>query len=237
MKINKRFVVKTRNWFKKYKIKIGITLMIILTLALSVSFVKIMDKTTIHRKKPIEYIIVHYTANMNPKADARMNAMYLRNKHNAGTHYCIDDKEVIQCTDEDNVAYAVGDRKWLGFIPKPWLDNKIKNNNSLSFEMCLGGGRNDSLIIERTAQFIGWQLVNKGLDITRVVRHHDVTGKRCPKFVYLNPKTGKPDTGFWDQKAEDGAFWKFRQRVVFYQNIHLKRKNEVKVQQAKIISK
>lgn len=225
MNKNKKLIGYIKNigkWTVKHKIKLILIFALLVPFGLAVSFVKIMDRTVKKRRDKIEFLVIHYTANFNPGADARMNAMYLRNKRGAGTHYCIDDKEIIQCTDEGNVAYAVGDRKWFGFIPKPWLHNKIKNNNSLSFEMCLGGGRNDSLIIETTAQQIGWQLVNKGLDISRVVRHHDVSGKHCPRFYYTDEK--------WDQRKEDIAFNKFKERVVFYQKIHLREKERKKLE-------
>lgn len=185
-----------------------------------VSFVKILDKTVKRRTMPIEYLVVHYTANLNARADARMNAIYLRNTNRAGAHYCIDDKEIIQCTEEHNAADAVGGRRWPGFVPKFWLDNKIKNNNSLSFEMCLGGGRNDSLILDRTAQCLAWQLVNKGLGLDHVVRHHDVTGKHCPRFCYTDEK--------WDQKREDAAWLRFKELVGKYHKIQLWRKKVAK---------
>ena len=208
------------NHIKLHKLKYGLGL-ILLIFAGGVSFKQIFDKTIKARNTKIEYIVVHYTANLDPKADAEANAIYLRNKKSAGCHYIVDDQEIIQCTAEENVAYAVGDKKWFGFIPKPWHKNKITNNNSLSFEMCLGGGRNDSLIIEQTAQYVAWQMVNKGMlmiqqqevwdpiqkkkvlmyrkvpDLGRVVRHHDVSGKHCPKYYYLAE---------WDQNKEDRAF-------------------------------
>lgn len=223
-----------KNTLKNLTIKNRLRILLIipiLAFILGVCFVSIPDKTKIKRRQPIEYIVVHYTANLNPRADARMNAYYLRNKHRAGTHYCIDDKEVIQCTPENMIAYAVGDRKWFGFIPKPWFINqngsrKIRNANSLSFEMCLGGGRDDDKIIETTAQMIGWQLVNKGLDISRVVRHHDVSGKQCPKFNYNES---------WNQSKEDSSFAEFKKKVQYYQNIHLERKRQLRVEQAKIV--
>jgi N-acetylmuramoyl-L-alanine amidase CwlA len=196
-----------------------------------VSFKKILDKHTRKRKDKVEYIIVHYTANLHPNASAEMNAMYLRNKRAAGCHYAIDDEEIIQCVPEDQVAYSVGDRKWLGFVPKPWLKGKIFNENSISYEMCLGGGRNDSLIVDMTARCVAWQMINKGFlrneliqvyssveqrkltflrkvpDMGRVVRHHDVSGKHCPKFFYNEP---------WNQAKEDKAFYKFKLLVDKY---------------------
>lgn len=199
----------------------------------SVCFVQILDRTRVHRKKRIEYLVVHYTANDHENADAMMNALYLQRKRNAGAHYCIDDKPfpdgVIQTTKEDMVSYSIGDRYWSGFQPKPWLVNangsrKVLNHNSLNFEMCLGGGRNDSITIENTAQMVGWQLVNKGLDITRVLRHHDVTGKRCPYFNYEIDSKGRIDISKWNQIKEDSAFNVFLEKVKKYQEYHIARK-------------
>ena len=197
-----------------------------------VSFRQIWDKHTRKRKDKIEYIVIHYTANPHAGADAEMNARYLQKKRNAGAHYVIDDQEIIQTVPENEVAYSVGDKKWLGFIPKPWLKGKVFNENSISYEMCLGGGRNDSLIIERTAQCVAWQILNKGFfrldsvrvwsqsqnrtitlykkvpDLGRVIRHHDVSGKQCPRFYYMDPS--------WDQKKEDRAFYIFKLKVDTY---------------------
>lgn len=222
-----------------HKYRYVLPLIFILPIIAGISFKRIMDKTVKKRKMSIEYLVVHYTANLNPGADATANAQYLRNKERAGTHYCIDDVETVQCTDEHNVAYAVGDRKWFKFIPKPWFVNakggrKILNHNSLSYEMCLGGGRNDSIIIEQTAQQMGYQMVSKGFysngvpDMGRIVRHHDVTGKWCPKFNYINPITGQPDNNYWDQAKEDAAFWKFKMRVKYWAEFHLKRIGKLK---------
>ena len=223
--------METLKNLKKYILSHPImTIVPVIFLIFGTSFVQILDRTKIHRSRPIEYIIVHYTANQSPKADATMNALYLQKARRAGTHYCIDDEDdgsgIIQCTEEFNVAWAIGDRTWPGFRPKPWLLNqdgsrKVLNNNSISYEMCLGGNRNDSIIIDRTAQQIGWQLVNKGLDISRVLRHHDVTGKYCPRFFYSDPQ--------WNEVKEDSMFAVFRDKVAYYQNYHLMRKNALKL--------
>lgn len=216
---------KTKEFINTHKIKIGLFLVLSVFIS-SVSFKKIFDKHTRKRREKIEYIVVHYTANLHPKASAEANARYLQRTRNAGCHYAIDDEEIVQCVPENRVAFAVGDRKWLGFIPKPWHKGKIFNENSLSFEMCLGGGRNDSLIIDETAQRVAWQLYDKNLyfgsiikkedgcnyikkvpDLGRVVRHHDVTGKYCPKFYYNQE---------WNQKLEDAFFYKFKMKVKYY---------------------
>lgn len=208
-----------------------------------VSFKQILDRSSRPRKGKIEYIVVHYTANINPGADAVMNAKYLQKKEKAGAHYIIDDNSdlnegVIIGVPEGRVAYSVGDRKWFGFVPNPWHKGKIFNENSLSFEMCLGGGRNDSLIVERTAMFVAWQLIDKSLyhsdsiqvngkkyfrkipDLGRVVRHHDVSGKYCPKFYYKDKE--------WNESRENRAFYIFKLKVEKYFNIRLKYDRELK---------
>jgi len=206
-----------------------------------VSFRQILDRHTRKRKDKIEYIVIHYTANLHPKASAEMNARYLQRVRNAGCHYAIDDDEIIQCVPENQVAFTVGDRKWLGFIPKPWLKGKVFNENSISYEMCLGGGRDDSLIVDITAQAVAWQILNKGFfryenipvwnssekkelhvvrkvaDLGRIVRHHDVSGKQCPKFYFNEP---------WNQAKEDKAFYKFKLLVDKYVRLKLER-NEI----------
>lgn len=202
-----------------------ILLVVLPLLIILISFRQVWDKTD-RKRDEIEYIVIHYTANLDEGADAYANARYLQREERAGTHYCIDDKEIVQCTPEDKIAYAVGDKHWLGFIPKPWLKNKVKNKNSLNYEMCLGGSRNDSLIIETTAKAVAWQMVNKGfynsnyeLDLGRIVRHHDVTGKHCPKFFYKDE---------WNQWKEDRQFWLFKKKVEDYAIDHMIRLNKFK---------
>lgn len=206
-----------KNWIKKNKMYIILFLMIVIPVTLAVSFKKILDKTVKPRSMKIEYLIVHWTANTHPGAGASANAYYLRNKKAAGTHYCIDDEDIYKCTEDENVAYAVGGPLWRGFKPKFWLSGKILNNNSISFEMCLGGGRSDSTIIEWTADLMAKKLVEYGLDPSRVVRHHDVNGKPCPRFEYAR-------TEQWDQVLEDKAFQNFKMLVQHYYDIHIFRK-------------
>ena len=216
--------VKIKNYLKRHQKWFILGIMLFLLMG-GTFFTQILDKHTRKRKEKVEYIIVHYTANLNEGADAKANAKYLQKKRNAGCHYAVDDVKTIQCVPENQVAYAVGDRKWLGFVPKPWHKGKIFNENSISYEMCLGGGRNDSLIVDQTAKFVAWQLFDKSLyksdtivqngkmwfkknpDLGRVVRHHDVTGKHCPRFIY---------TGNWNQTKEDKQFYYFKLKVDRY---------------------
>lgn len=227
---------KFKEHLKRNRLKyiLGIVLLVFVG---GVSFKQILDINTRPRKSLIEYIVVHYTANTRIGADAKANARYLQKKESAGAHYIIDDnldinEGVVIGVPEDRVAYSVGDKKWFGFVPNPWHKGKIFNENSLSFEMCLGGGRNDSLIIERTAMYVAWQLIDKSLyhselivvngknytrkvpDLGRVVRHHDISGKQCPRFYY-NDK-------IWNKAKENRAFYIFKMKVQKYFDARLK---------------
>lgn len=199
------------------KVKLILLLLAIVISVLFFSFRRIPDEDTRPRRSDIKFIVVHYTANLDDGADAEANAKYLKRMKNVGCHYAIDDVEVIQCVSEDSVAYAIGDRRWSGFIPKSWYDKKINNDNSISYEMCLGGGRDDSKIIDVTARLIAEQLYNRKFylqvnndgplipDLSRVVRHHDVSGKHCPRFNYNDSR--------WNQKKEDISFSDFKKLV------------------------
>ncbi len=69
-------LTKIKNWMILHPL---LTIIVpVFILIGSVSFVKVLDRTKIHRKKPIEYIIIHYTANNHEKASALMNAKYLQ---------------------------------------------------------------------------------------------------------------------------------------------------------------
>lgn len=205
-----------RQFIKKYRWTLLITLIATSSIGFA-SFKKILDRTVKHRTMPIEYLIVHWTANITPGADAAANAIYLQRKEAAGTHYCIDDEETFRCTEDRNVAYGVGGKPWKGFIPKPWIAGKVFNNNTLNFEMCFGYTRNDSVIIDKTANLVAKKLVEYGLDTTRVLRHYDVIGKPCPKFAYR-------DMEEWNIQKEDSLFRVFLRKVSSYYTIHTFRK-------------
>ena len=181
------------------------------------SFKRIPDEDSRPRNDDVKYLVVHYTANLDDGADAEANAKYLKRMKNVGCHYAIDDKEIIQCVSEDSVAYAIGDRRWSGFIPKSWYKNKINNDNSISYEMCLGGGRDDSKIIDQTAHLIAAELIDRKFyieivdngpiipDLSRIVRHHDVSGKHCPRFNYNDSR--------WNSLKEEQSFSDFKKIV------------------------
>ena len=216
----------------KNKIALGflLTMMLCAFIMLFFSFRKLYDKPKDMKKRrgSIEYVVFHYTAAPNPNATSLDVAKFLYEKCGAGAHYVMGD-EIIQTAPEDMRVNAVGGRVWANWVPKSWLKNKVTNDNSLSIEVCLKRGNFDynNNLLRRVAWQFAWQLVNKGLDPSRVVRHSNVKGKYCPFFgcVYLSETewdayADKPDrSGYYNEKYEDSMWFRWHRYMtsVYYQ--------------------
>ncbi len=182
-----------------------------------------------------EFCVAHSTNNPWAWGTAKNNAEFLTRNRHAGGHKVVDDQEMWQTADYSWSVSAVGGKPWRGFKPKPWLKNRVKNNNSISWEMCLGWDRDNTAIVERTCADIGYVLVTQGLEIGAVVRHHDAVGKYCPFFgqlymtdrewleFYKNPSR----SGYWSQGDEDGMFYKFKLRCEYWRLYHLYRLGKI----------
>lgn len=199
---------------------------------LNLNGIKMLDRH--HRDgERKEYIGIHFTACPCKYGDATSVAGFLMRKRNAGAHYVVDDSLIIQTALEDWAVPAVGGRNWKGFEPKNRLDERVTNANSINYEMCLGWERDNERIVDVTAAAAAYQMVNKGLDIGSVVRHHDVRGKYCPFFgsvllteeqwlVYYKNPVG---SGFWNQAYEDRMFYRFKLLVQYYHKQQVIRKD------------
>jgi N-acetylmuramoyl-L-alanine amidase CwlA len=165
----------------------------------------IFDKRDGGHRSTVDFLVVHNTKNSDPTAGACNNAKYCRNEtRGAGAHYFIDDTCIVQGVNESNVAYSVGDQFKKGvkisyFRLNP-QDRQEKlpsdlyrypkqscspyralvwNTNSISFEMCLGGGRDSTIIYRKTAAAIAYNLIKYKLTLGCVVTHDMASGKNC----------------------------------------------------------
>lgn len=130
------------------------------------------------RTQPIEYIVVHYTAN---KGDTAQNNLdyFARTKTGTSAHYFVDENEVCQSVQDTDVAWHCGSKN-----PRhPYC----RNANSIGIEMCNSVGGVPEAIRDRTAAFVRQKMKEYGLDVNHVLRHYDVTGKRCPAPWVDNP--------------------------------------------------
>lgn len=143
------------------------------------------------RLSDVRYLVYHYTGNDGDTAMA--NAKYYRdNVVRASAHYFVDDREIVQSVADEEIAWAVGGRKWKDCAQTGGgtLHGVVTNANSISIEMCgtLGdGSRRASETTLRNAAALGRRLMARyGIPIERVVRHFDVTGKYCPAYLMDN---------------------------------------------------
>ena len=130
------------------------------------------------RTQPIEYIVVHYTAN---KGDTAQNNLdyFARTKTGTSAHYFVDENEVCQSVQDTDVAWHCGSKN-----PRhPYC----RNANSIGIEMCNSVGGVPEAVRARTAAFVRQKMAEYGIDVDHVLTHYLVTGKRCPAPWVDNP--------------------------------------------------
>lgn len=130
------------------------------------------------RTQPIEYIVVHYTANTGDTAQNNLD-YFARTKTGTSAHYFVDENEVCQSVQDTDVAWHCGSNN-----PRhPYC----RNANSIGIEMCNSVGGVPEAVRTRTAAFVRQKMKEYGIDSSHVLRHYDVTGKRCPAPWVDNP--------------------------------------------------
>ena len=130
------------------------------------------------RTQPIEYIVVHYTANRGDTAKNNVD-YFARTITGTSAHYFVDRNAVMQSVDEGDTAWHCGSDH-----PRhPYC----RNSNSIGIEMCDSVGSVPEAVRDRTAAFVRQKMKEYGIDSSHVLRHYDVTGKRCPAPWVDNP--------------------------------------------------
>lgn len=130
------------------------------------------------RTQPIEYIVVHYTANRGDTAKNNVD-YFARTVTGTSAHYFVDRNAVMQSVDEGDTAWHCGSDH-----PRhPYC----RNSNSIGIEMCdsVEGVPDD--VKSLTVSLVQELMSRYGIDSSHVLRHYDVTGKRCPAPWVDNP--------------------------------------------------
>lgn len=121
-------------------------------------------------------IVMHYTAN--PGASAIDNRNYFEGLKEsketmASSNFIIGlEGEIIQCVPTWEVAYASNER----------------NIDTVSIECCHPdeSGKFNDATYKSMVQLCAWLCLKFDLNEEAVIRHHDVTGKNCPKYFVEN---------------------------------------------------
>lgn len=120
----------------------------------------------------VNAIVIHYTGN--PGTTAAQHRHYygeLATTHEASvsSNFVVGiEGEVIQCIPSDEVAYASNDR----------------NSDTLSIEVCHKdkSGKFTDASYKSTVKLTAYLCEEFNLTEDDVIRHYDVTGKKCPKY-------------------------------------------------------
>lgn len=132
---------------------------------------------TIISNKQNKYIVVHYTANNGDTA--KNNCVYFRDvNRQASANYFVDENEIWQCVRDEDVA-------WHCNTTKKYYHKECRNNNSIGIELCSRKDANGKYYfkketIENAQKLIAYLMVKYDIPLQNVVRHYDITRKKCP---------------------------------------------------------
>lgn len=129
------------------------------------------------RTQPVRYIVMHYTANNGDTARNNCDYYHRVGGLQASAHYFCDEYGAMQSVLECDTAWHCGARAY-------WHP-ECRNANSIGIEMCSRKRADGSYYIKpetvANAAALAREIMQRyGIDTEHVVRHYDVTGKRCP---------------------------------------------------------
>ena len=127
-------------------------------------------------------IVIHYTGN--PGTTAKQNRNYFGKPDTlVCSHFLIGlEGEIIQCIPLDEQSAASNHR----------------NIDTVSIEVCHPDktGKFNEATYESLVRLTAWLCSNTSLTEADIIRHHDITGKQCPKYFVDDPKA-------WEQFKVD----------------------------------
>lgn len=131
-------------------------------------------------------IVIHYTAN--PGTTAQQNRSYFENLKDSGetkasSHFVVGmEGEIVQCIPSSEIAYASNER----------------NTDTISIECCHPGkdGKFTEETYDTLVELTAWLCGKFNVPVENVIRHYDVSGKKCPLY-YVEHE------GEWKEFKED----------------------------------
>ena len=135
------------------------------------------------RTQPIEFLVIHYTANNGDTVQNNLD-YFSRNAVGASAHYFVDENGYGQSVKDADTAWHCG--------ASSYRHEACRNANSIGMELCSRkDSRGNYYFMDQTvynAAALARQLMQTyGIDRSHVLRHYDVTGKRCPAPMVDNP--------------------------------------------------
>lgn len=130
-----------------------------------------------------KFIVIHYVG---ATGDAKNNCIYFyKTYRGASAHYFIGHKgDKWRCVKDEDVSWHCGALKYK--------HKECRNSNSIGIELCCRKDKNGKWYFEQATIDSAIELVKElmkkyNIPVENVIRHYDVTGKRCPEpFVRDN---------------------------------------------------
>ncbi|MFX0549188.1 N-acetylmuramoyl-L-alanine amidase [Hathewaya histolytica] len=125
-----------------------------------------------------KYIVIHDTDNTDIGANAQANRDYFENHPNvkSSAHYVIDEVNIIQALNDTSKGWHSGE------VYNP----KSNNSNSIAIELCVNKDNNFNKTLKNGIALTRYLMNKYNIPPENVIRHHDVTGKICPKVMMKN---------------------------------------------------
>lgn len=135
----------------------------------------------------IKYIAIHYTANDGDTALS--NAKYFaRGNRGASAHYFVDSNNIVQSVEDNYVAWSVGGSKYSDCSKTGGgkFYGVCNNSNSINIELCddikNGNIYPTEAAISNAIDLVRSLMEKYNISSNNVIRHFDVTGKKCPMY-------------------------------------------------------
>lgn len=130
--------------------------------------------------RTISYIVIHWVGSV---STAYNNTKYFKTTYRgASAHYFVDDTSIYQCVEDGNIAWHCG-------TSGTYYHKYARNTNSIGIEMCLDAVNSISdKTIQRTATLVKYLMDLYNIPAENVIRHYDVTHKKCPAIYVDNSK-------------------------------------------------
>ncbi len=136
---------------------------------------------TVMNNRDIKYIVIHYVGAVSTAVN---NAKYFKSvNRRASAHYFVDDNSICQCVEDKDAAWHCGGGLQGLFGHKYY--KKCLNSNSIGVEMCCYKNSKGKLdisdkTIANTIELVKSLMKKYNISSNNVIRHYDVTGKKCP---------------------------------------------------------
>lgn len=133
--------------------------------------------------KQNKYIVIHYVG---AQSSAEANCKYFYNTYRgASANYFIGHNgEVWQCVEDKDIAWHCG--------AKTYRHKACRNENSIGVELCCrynnanGTWYFEEQTINSAIALVKELMAKYSIPTANVIRHYDVTGKRCPEPFVRN---------------------------------------------------